>query len=247
MLTATTEVSARVIVVSGAASGSIADPSRSIYANPVVPGAELRWSPTIGDPSVMGWVTVAAYFVTAWLCLRAFMAEKSGPRRPYLASIAALWRVTKKHRLGLPPVARHAVLWLVLAAAMTFLGINKQLDLQTLVTELGRVSAHRHGWYEERRTVQTIFIAVIGGLGLLSVALLVWLIRDSLRRFIVALFGVIWLGTFVLIRASSFHRVDILLKTEIAGVKLNWAFELTGIAIVAIAAVRAIRAGQARE
>ena len=225
----------------------VADPPQSVYPNPVVPGAELRWSPTIGDPSVMGWVTVVAYFATAWLCLRALMAEKSGPRRPYLASIAALWRVTKKHRLGLPPVARHALLWLVLAATMTFLGINKQLDLQTLVTELGRLSAHRHGWYEERRTVQTIFIAVIGGLGLVAVALLAWLIRDSMRRFTVALFGVIWIGVFVLIRASSFHQVDILLKTEIAGVKLNWAFELTGIAIVALAAVRAIRAARSDE
>jgi hypothetical protein len=38
------------------------------------------------------------------------------------------------------------------------LGINKQLDLQTALTELGRVLAYDQGWYEERQTVQVWFI-----------------------------------------------------------------------------------------
>ena len=38
---------------------------------PLVKNADGRWVPGIGDPSLMGWLTVVAYFVTAFLCYRA--------------------------------------------------------------------------------------------------------------------------------------------------------------------------------
>ena len=56
---------------------------------------EIRWSPGIGDPTVMGWLTVVAYLAAAWLCLRAFMVEKAGPPRPYRQAIKALLRVIR--------------------------------------------------------------------------------------------------------------------------------------------------------
>ncbi len=43
---------------------------------------------------------------------------------------------------------------------------------------------------------------------------------------------------FVLIRASSFHNVDVLLSARLGGVKWNWIFELGGIAVVGLAAFR---------
>src|SRR5882672_1117833 len=36
------------------------------------------WSPGIGDPTVMGWLTVAAYFAASWLCVRAFRRAHGG-------------------------------------------------------------------------------------------------------------------------------------------------------------------------
>jgi hypothetical protein len=126
---------------------------------------EIDWSPTIGDPTLMGWVTVAAYFLTSWLCLRAFRLEKRGPPRPLLPTIAALFRVMKKHWPRPPAPARRAALWLLLFAIMFALGINKQLDLQTLFTEIGRSVSRSGGWYEERRAVQGLFIAAMAGFG----------------------------------------------------------------------------------
>jgi hypothetical protein len=38
------------------------------------------------------------------------------------------------------------------------LGINKQLDLQTALTEFGRVLADNQGWYDKRQVVQVWFI-----------------------------------------------------------------------------------------
>lgn len=205
----------------------------------------IEWTPGIGDPTVMGWLTVVAYFVAAWLCLRAFKSEKRGPARPYRQAIPALFRVLKKHWPSPPAPARRAALWLVLAAVLGALGVNKQLDLQTLFTEIGRSMAFEGGWYESRRVVQAIFIAMVLGFGALGVALLWWLTRGQLRDFRLTLFGFAVLVSFVVVRASSFHHVDVIIGMDIAGVRINWMLELGGLALVIAGARGRLRAAKA--
>lgn len=205
----------------------------------------MEWSPGIGDPTVMGWLTVVAYFVCAWLCLRAFKSEKRGPDRPYRQAIPALLRVLRKHWPSPPAPARRAALWLVLAFVLGALGINKQLDLQTLFTEIGRSMAFEGGWYESRRVVQAIFIAMVLGFGTLGVALLWWLTRGQLRDFRLTLFGFAVLVAFVVVRAASFHHMDLIIGADIAGVRVNWILELGGIGMVAAGAMRRLRSARA--
>ena len=202
---------------------------------------DFHWSPGIGDPTPVGWLTVAAYFFTSWMCLRAFMSEKSGPARPYLPSIAALLRVLWKHFPHPPLVAQRAGMWLSLAALLTILGINKQLDFQTLLTDIARIVAKSQGWYEERRGVQVLFILGILAIGLWIGFRLFQLARGPLIDFRLALFGIIVLLGFVVARAASFHHMDDLLNDDPAGVRLNWIFELTGIGIVFVAARRRLK------
>lgn len=178
------------------------------------------------------------YLLGGWMCLRAFMVEKAGEPRPYRQAIPALLRVMRKRWPRPPAPARRAALWLVVAGLLFALGVNKQLDLQSAVTELGRVMAHSQGWYEQRRTVQVVFIGVVALLGALGLGGVVWLARGHLSDFRMALGGMVFLGCFVVARASSFHHVDVLIHTDVFGVELNWVFELTGIALVAIAAGR---------
>ncbi len=101
-----------------------------------------RWRPGIGDPTVMGWVTVAAYLVAALGCGLAAWREPmpDGTRRPR---------------------SRPSRFWLVLAALMLALGINKQLDLQSLVTQIGRDVVRALGLYSERRELQLGFILAV--------------------------------------------------------------------------------------
>ncbi len=207
---------------------------------------EIEWSPGIGDPTFMGWLTVVAYLAVAWLCVRAFKAEKRGPPRPLLPTIAALFRVLRKHWPRPPLPARRAALWLVLAAIMLALGINKQLDLQTFVTQLGRSLAHSGGWYEERRFVQALFVGAIGIVGLVGLALLAWLTRGQLRDFRVVLGGLAFLLCFVVIRAASFHTVDSLIRFAPLGIRMNWVLELGGIALVGVGVLRRLRAVRER-
>ncbi|MHC4470053.1 MAG: hypothetical protein ACYS99_03735 [Planctomycetota bacterium] len=176
-----------------------------------------RWQPGIGDPSLMGWVTVGAYLATAALCLR------SG----------------RSLRTSLPPSEGSRPVWFcyALAAVMVLLGVNKQLDLQSWLTQTGASLARAQGWYEQRRLVQAVFVAVLVAVGTVVLLLLVLWTRGHRRRFALALIGVTLLGCFIAIRASSFHRVDEMLGWRPAGLKLNWILEIGGIGLVAAGAV----------
>lgn len=202
---------------------------------------EIQWVPGIGDPTFMGWLTVVAYFAASWLGLRAFMVEKAGPPRPYRQAIGALLRVVKRHWPSPPAPARRAGLWLLLAGLLGFLGVNKQLDLQTLLTEIGRVTAIESGWYENRRAVQVGFIGAVLVGAAMAVAALWWLVRGQLRDFRLALGGMVLLLGFVIVRATSFHDMDAWIHTSVAGLQLNWVLELGGITLVAVAAGRRLR------
>lgn len=181
---------------------------------------EGRWRLGIGDPTPIGWFTVVAYLAAAIACGACAVAERRALRR------------------GEP--ARPA-LWLVISALLFFLGVNKQLDLQTLLATVGRDLARQQGWYANRRFYQGLFIAGLAVAGLVAMGLLAWLTRGLRRRFLVALVGIVFLFVFVLTRASSFHHVDVLLASELGGVRWNWILELGGIAIVAVGTVVAAR------
>lgn len=181
----------------------------------------VSWTPGIGDPSPIGWATVVAYMLGAALCFR---ASSTRGRRTKSATEAA--------------AARRDVRLLRFAAACLFLlGINKQLDLQSLFTEVARAYAKSAGWYASRRAYQRLFIIGLAILGLSTGTVLLWQLRASSRSIKLILVGLTFLATFVIIRAASFHHADIWLgSTTIGGLRWNWVLELTGIAVVAIGA-----------
>lgn len=130
-------------------------------------------------------------------------------------------------------------IWLGTAVLMALLCVNKQFDLQSLFTDIGREVARYGGWYEDRRKVQKGFVlAVLAGAGLFG-CWFVWRFRDFLVGNKLLAAGLFLLLTFIVVRAISFHHVDVFLKASIAGIKMNWLLELGGISLVAVAAFRA--------
>jgi len=179
--------------------------------------SELQWRPTIGDPSFMGWFTVAAYAVGA-----------------ALAAMAGWRPVDDEGELQ----GRRNWLWLAVAALMACLCVNKQLDLQSLFTDIGRVVARHQGWYDQRRDFQRWFVlAVLAGAGVFA-GFFLWRCREFWLRHKLLTAGLLFLLTFIVVRAISFHHFDVILRTRVFGVRMNWAFELTGICLVSLAAVR---------
>ena len=175
-----------------------------------------RWHPGIGDPNVTGWITVAAYAGAMLLCYLCQRKAEPGPTRQF---------------------------WWAMVLTMGIFGINKQLDLQTLFTQVGRDLALQHGWYASRRTVQAIFIFALVVAGVVARVGLMKRLQGLdvyARR---AASGLVVLGIFVVVRASSFHHVDVLLGFTLENIRLNVVLELDGIAIIAVAAWGRLRAG----
>jgi hypothetical protein len=198
------------------------------------------WSPGIGDPNAMGWITVAAYLSAAYLCFvvhRSWLTSAGPAVKGRTWGPVALALLGQRRRLAaLPEAVRMSALWKALALGLLLLGINKQLDLQTALTELGRILAAKQGWYERRQQVQIDFIigvVLVGGWLFGSVLLLA---GRNLPRLGLALVGIVFLCCFVAIRASSFHHVDRLLGANLDGLKINWIMELGGIALVGLGA-----------
>jgi hypothetical protein len=174
-----------------------------------------NWSPGIGDPTPIGWVTVLFYGVAAWLCYRVI-------RREY------------ELRDVLEPEEKW--LWWIFVAGLVLLGINKQLDLQSALTEMGRMIAVYQGWYETRREMQVWFIASIGLLAVVMSLLVAYLARRAPMATRVTLVGCVLLLAFVFIRAASFHHFDLLINHVVGGVRMNWVFEIGGLLIIGLGA-----------
>jgi hypothetical protein len=127
--------------------------------------------------------------------------------------------------------------WLALSAILLVLGINKQLDLQSLLTEVGRAAAKTEGWYGQRRQVQFAFVGIIAIACIGVMSSLFWSMRRRAPSLKLALFGLTATSSFVVVRAASFHHVDLWLGQSVLGARWNWIIELTGIATIAAGAV----------
>ncbi|QIE57402.1 isopropylmalate isomerase [Pikeienuella piscinae] len=175
-----------------------------------------RWSPGIGDPTLIGWFTVAAYFVAAALAIRTTMMLRAGGGARDRAEFT---------------------FWVGTCIALILLGFNKQLDLQSLLTALGRCVAQIDGWYQQRRAMQAGFIIAIVGTAELVFFGFAYAMRRTIGRNGIALLGMGIIATFVMVRAVGLHHVDSLLGLTLNGWRLNWILELGGIGVVTIGAI----------
>jgi hypothetical protein len=163
--------------------------------------------------SVMWWLTVGAYGVTAVFCL------------------AAAVRQTKSW----PTFRRN--FWFGMSLGMLLLGVNKLQNLTGILTRQLRGQAYQEDWYFARQPVQ---LAIITAVAFIFVLLFLWLarkikIRTNWQK--TALLGIVFLTGFAFIRAVSLHFIDILLYRRIGGIQINWVVELGGIALVALPAL----------
>ncbi len=128
-------------------------------------------------------------------------------------------------------------LWLLIAVTMVLLGIDKLLDLQTLLIQKLRNRAYANGWYSDRRRYQLDFIAAMSSVGLLATAGLVIWLRRVFSRVVLAIGGLAMLVLFVMIRAASFHYVDKVLSLG-GEVRVNTVIELSGIGLIIAGALQ---------
>ncbi len=170
------------------------------------------WSPGIGDPTVFGWLTVFNYCLGSYLCYGAARMD---------------WR--------------NKGVWTVLGICFLFLAINKQLDLQSLLTSVGREAAKIGGWYDDRRIFQRNFVITVSSVGAILVFGMLYIVRGRAAHVRFALLGASMLVVFLVLRAASFHKFDSILGTAFVGVRVNHVLENLSILMVSTGALLAKR------
>jgi len=177
--------------------------------------AHFNWSPGIGDPTLVGWTTVILYLCASFSC----------------------WKTACKNLAVRTRKSQERRLWQFISFLFLVLGINKQLDLQSALTEAGRMLAYSEGWYDQRQIVQFYFIFLITTLcGVAAIILLIWARNAPLATWL-AITGTVLVFAFVLIRAGSFHHIDRFIGAKVFGLRWNWLLEIGGISLVFLASI----------
>lgn len=144
----------------------------------------VPWQQQIGEGGPLEWAAVAGYLLAGALCVLA-------ARR-----LAAVANARAERRL-----------WHAIAGALLLLGVNKQLDLQTLLFDAGREFALTYGWYGARRVVQW---AAFGAGAIVVVLSALWLLPTIWRQgatMRTACAGMALIGLYVALRAAKFQHV----------------------------------------
>ncbi len=132
--------------------------------------------------------------------------------------------------------------WRAFAGLLVFLGVNKQLDFQTLLIVIGRAAAHAEGWYDNRRVVQKLFVGVLilALIGLVSLAVS----RHGffLRNHRLMAVGLGLVLIYALLRAAEINHLELNLSSKPADQPWLWIIEVTGITLCIAVAMRGCRA-----
>ncbi len=171
------------------------------------------WQASIAHADMADWVTVAAYLLGACLSAR------------------ASWHA------WLQRLPHETWFWRLTAVLLLFLAINELLDLQTLLTMIGRAHAKAHGWYPQHRKIQYIFVIALALGAFVTGAVILWLTRQMHAGIRLALAGLLFIGLFILFRAASFHHLDDILGRGATEFPMGSIQEIAGILIVAAAAL----------
>ena len=182
----------------------------------------VPWQPGIGDPTLFGWLTVLAYIVAAATC------------------IACAWQAARLFNSD--RVWQQRLIWSGLAIGLLFLGVNKQLDLQSWFTAIMKEMAYEQGWYEMGQRGQILFIALLG-LASIGVLLVVsWQMRHEWRQSWLLLLGLVFLARFIIVRAASFYGVPLPELSQFTnGLRITWLLEILGAGSIALSALLHLR------
>jgi len=122
-------------------------------------------------------------------------------------------------------------------AMMVFLGLNKQLDLQSLLTEAGRILSFKLGWYEQRREFQKWFmIALLAAASIGALSTLIFF-RGFWKQHLLLLSGLFLLVTYIALRAASFQHIDALIGRHLENPRTGGLLETGGIGLILLAAL----------
>jgi hypothetical protein len=180
-------------------------------------GVLTIWARAIDGPSLFGWATTVGYILAALLCIRAARVRKNAG-------------------------AGESAVWCASAGLLAFLGVNKQLNFQTLLIVIGRAAAQTEGWYDNRRVVQKLFV---GTLALAFMGLVWWAVTRHgffLRNHRLVAIGLGLVLIYGLLRAAEIDHLKLGVSSSPADQPWLWIIEVTGVMLCILGAALGCRA-----
>jgi len=130
------------------------------------------------------------------------------------------------------------IFWGIICFGMVLLGVTKQFNLLTAVTEIGRIIARSGDWMEQRRFMQIWAMVIVISVFIIT-AIIIWsLPMEVVAHNTMTTLGVGYLVLFVILRGISLHQIGTILGYEILGARINWLAELLGIYWVCFSSLR---------
>jgi hypothetical protein len=120
--------------------------------------------------------------------------------------------------------------WWIVFAVTLFLGLNKQLDLQTLLIELGRNLSLSHGWFDSRRSVQFAFVLASGIIALGTALYVLCRYRTFWSAHRPVTVGLALVACYCLLRVAEINHV--LVTAPAAEDTRFWPAKLAGIGLM---------------
>lgn len=175
-----------------------------------------------GHLTALGWTTFALYSAAALLSFRAAIISNRGRRSTIIGE-----RFSETVRI-----------WSGLGVMLAALGLNKVMDLQTLLNQLGRDLAGEEIIYAHRAALRVLFF--LGFIAVVIAVLAVVALRFSAavgrfaRRQPLAAGGCVLIGIYILLRAAAIEHVDQMLGFELERIPFLWLLEAGGLLLVII-------------
>jgi hypothetical protein len=166
------------------------------------------WREHRGDDSLAGWVLTFGYL----LCALLFLCLKNASFTDF----------------------KEKLFWVSLFGIIVLFGINKQLDLQLLITDIARTVAKEYQVYEQRKPFQIRVIALFASLALGLFGLVSVLVWRSHKTLLLALAGVAVIFGYFVLRLVSYHAIEEIMKQRYVFFSLYDVFELAGVALVGV-------------
>ena len=172
-----------------------------------------------GRLTLVGWTNFALYTVAALLAFRAA-----------LISCRRSW----------PSETRR--IWFCVGVLLAALGLNKPLDLQTWLIELGRQFAGRENLSAHRTGLHVLFFLVFAA-ALVALFIMVKLrfsavLGSFARRLPLAAGGCLLVCAYIVIRAASITHVDLMLGVDLERIPFLWLLEACGLLLIIIQSLR---------
>ena len=171
-----------------------------------------------GHLTPLGWAMLTLYMGAALFAFRAAAASNS-------RNSVAMGRV-----------------WICLGVILSALGLNKELDLQTLLIEFGRHVAHSEHLFAYRLKLYLVFF--LGFMLAIIVLLTVVMLRFSsdigifARQFPLAISGCGLICAYIVIRAALIDNVDLILGVGLKQIPFLWLLEAGGLLLIMVQAIR---------